>query len=88
MVKNGRYRTRGQVLISLIVPIAKEMLPSFRIVAYYHTNDNEVVSDSVWVDVKDSCMGPVSHMACPPMSAHDDAFIDNSASNGASHSLT
>ncbi|TDH11164.1 hypothetical protein EPR50_G00057830 [Perca flavescens] len=33
------------------------MLPSFRIVAYYHTDDNEVVSDSVWVDVKDSCMG-------------------------------
>ncbi|TDH11170.1 hypothetical protein EPR50_G00057920 [Perca flavescens] len=33
------------------------MLPSFRIVAYYHTNGNEVVSDSIWVDVKDSCMG-------------------------------
>lgn len=64
VVKNGRYRTRGQVLISLIIPITKEMLPSFRIVAYYHTNDNEVVSDSVWVDVKDSCMGTVSHMAC------------------------
>lgn len=36
------------------------MLPSFRIVAYYHPTDNEVVSDSVWVDVKDSCMGSVS----------------------------
>ncbi|XP_073327906.1 complement C3-like [Pagrus major] len=57
LVKKGRYHTRGQVLISLIVPITKEMLPSFRIIAYYHTNDNEVVSDSVWVDVKDSCMG-------------------------------
>ena len=48
-------------MISLIVPITKEMLPSFRIVAYYHTDDNEVVSDSVWVDVKDSCMGSVRH---------------------------
>ncbi|XP_073327868.1 complement C3-like isoform X2 [Pagrus major] len=57
LVKKGRYHTRGQVLIPLIVPITKEMLPSFRIIAYYHTNDNEVVSDSVWVDVKDSCMG-------------------------------
>ncbi|XP_040001308.1 complement C3-like [Xiphias gladius] len=57
LVKHGRYRTKGQILISLIVPITKDMLPSFRIVAYYHPNDNEVVSDSVWVDVKDSCMG-------------------------------
>uniref|UniRef100_UPI0009B350A3 complement C3-like n=1 Tax=Monopterus albus TaxID=43700 RepID=UPI0009B350A3 len=57
LVKHDRYKTRGQALISLIVPITKDMLPSFRIVAYYHTNDNEVVSDSVWVDVKDSCMG-------------------------------
>uniref|UniRef100_A0A8D0AD77 Complement C3-like n=1 Tax=Sander lucioperca TaxID=283035 RepID=A0A8D0AD77_SANLU len=57
LVKNGRYRSAGQVLISLNVPITQNMLPSFRIVAYYHTNDNEVVSDSIWVDVKDSCMG-------------------------------
>uniref|UniRef100_A0A8C9YNS1 Complement C3-like n=1 Tax=Sander lucioperca TaxID=283035 RepID=A0A8C9YNS1_SANLU len=61
LVKNGRYKNTGQVLISLNVPITKNMLPSFRIVAYYHTNDNEVVSDSVWVDVKDSCMGSVRH---------------------------
>ncbi|KAM7418856.1 hypothetical protein PAMA_016130 [Pampus argenteus] len=57
LVKHDRYRTRGQVLISLIVPITKDMLPSFRIIAYYHTDSNEVVSDSVWVDVKDTCMG-------------------------------
>uniref|UniRef100_UPI0037E81A37 complement C3-like n=1 Tax=Semicossyphus pulcher TaxID=241346 RepID=UPI0037E81A37 len=57
LVKHDRYQAKGQVLISLILPITKEMLPSFRIIAYYHTNDNEVVSDSVWVDVKDSCMG-------------------------------
>ncbi|KAF3687376.1 Complement C3 Complement C3 beta chain Complement C3 alpha chain [Channa argus] len=57
LVKYGRYLTKRQVLISLIVPITKDMLPSFRIVAYYHPTENEVVSDSVWVDVKDSCMG-------------------------------
>ncbi|XP_035763650.1 complement C3-like, partial [Neolamprologus brichardi] len=43
LVKHGRYKTRGQVLISLIQPITKEMLPSFRIIAYYHTSSNEVV---------------------------------------------
>ncbi|XP_070831488.1 complement C3-like [Chaetodon trifascialis] len=57
LVTNGRHKTRGQVLIALTLPITKEMLPSFRIIAYYHTANNEVVSDSVWVDVKDSCMG-------------------------------
>uniref|UniRef100_A0A672HBB9 Complement C3-like n=1 Tax=Salarias fasciatus TaxID=181472 RepID=A0A672HBB9_SALFA len=56
LVKFGRFKTQGQVLIALNIPITKEMLPSFRIVAYYHVDD-EVVSDSVWVDVKDSCMG-------------------------------
>lgn len=58
-MSHGRYNTKGQVLISLIVPITKDMVPSFRIVAYYHTNDNELVSDSIWVDVKDTCMGTV-----------------------------
>ncbi|XP_070846556.1 complement C3-like [Chaetodon trifascialis] len=57
MVKYGRYPIRRQVLISFVVPITKDLLPSFRIIVYYHTNGNEVVSDSVWVDVKDSCMG-------------------------------
>ncbi|KAM8771718.1 complement C3-like isoform 3-T4 [Acanthopagrus schlegelii] len=57
LVKNGRYTSKAQVLISMTEVITKEMLPSFRIIAYYHTDDNEVVSDSVWVDVKDSCMG-------------------------------
>ncbi|KAF1388641.1 hypothetical protein PFLUV_G00092410 [Perca fluviatilis] len=61
LVKNGRYKNTGQTLISQNVPITKNMLPSFRVVAYYHTNGNEVVSDSVWVDVKDSCMGRWRH---------------------------
>ncbi|KAM9363158.1 complement C3-like [Symphorus nematophorus] len=57
LVKYGHYKARGQILVYVAVPITKDMLPSFRVIAYYHTNDNEVVSDSVWMDVKDSCMG-------------------------------
>ncbi|KAF6739079.1 Complement C3 [Oryzias melastigma] len=60
LVKFGRHTTIGQVLISLIIPVTKEMLPSFRIVAFYHPSDYEVVSDSVWVDVKDSCIGSLT----------------------------
>ncbi|XP_030585760.1 complement C3-like isoform X2 [Archocentrus centrarchus] len=57
LVNYGRYRTSGQIMISIIITVTKDLLPSFRIIAYYHPNDNEVVSDSVWVDVEDSCMG-------------------------------
>ncbi|XP_051240231.1 complement C3 isoform X2 [Dicentrarchus labrax] len=72
LVKYNRYRTRpGQVLISLSVLITKEMLPSFRILAYYHTNDNEVVSDSVWVDVKDSCMGSLKLEPSRPAASYE-----------------
>ncbi|XP_062283436.1 LOW QUALITY PROTEIN: complement C3-like [Scomber scombrus] len=55
LVKYGRLS--GEWLISASFPITKDMLPSFRIIAYYHVNNNEVVSDSVWVNVQDSCMG-------------------------------
>ncbi|XP_041640226.1 complement C3-like [Cheilinus undulatus] len=71
LVKHGRYKAKGQVLISLIIPISKEMLPSFRIVAYYHTSDNEVVSDSVWVDVKDSCMGSLRLESTRPAPSYE-----------------
>ncbi|KAE8300816.1 Complement C3 Complement C3 beta chain Complement C3 alpha chain [Larimichthys crocea] len=55
LVKYGQYMTRTLTAMTLLV--TKEMLPSFRIVAYYFTKNNEVVADSLWVDVKDTCMG-------------------------------
>lgn len=57
----GFYKRKGQMLISMTIPVTPNMMPSFRLIAYYHPNNNEVVSDSVWVDVKDSCMGSVRH---------------------------
>ncbi|KAI1886573.1 hypothetical protein AGOR_G00197200 [Albula goreensis] len=47
---------KGQSLVTLSLTVTKDMVPSFRIVAYYHVG-TEVVSDSVWVDVKDTCLG-------------------------------
>ncbi|KAK5620862.1 hypothetical protein CRENBAI_017565 [Crenichthys baileyi] len=71
LLNSQRYKTRGQALISLILPITKEMLPSFRIIAYYHPTDNEVVSDSVWVDVKDSCMGSLTLESARPVPSYE-----------------
>uniref|UniRef100_A0A8C5CD30 Anaphylatoxin-like domain-containing protein n=1 Tax=Gadus morhua TaxID=8049 RepID=A0A8C5CD30_GADMO len=58
LVEYGRYRVEGKS-IGHILQVTKEMLPSFRIIAYYQSGE-EVVSDSVWVDVEDTCIGSVS----------------------------
>uniref|UniRef100_A0A8C9S0P9 Complement C3 n=1 Tax=Scleropages formosus TaxID=113540 RepID=A0A8C9S0P9_SCLFO len=50
-------RKQGQSLVTLTLPVTKDMVPSFRFVAYYHLGADQVVSDAVWVDVKDTCMG-------------------------------
>uniref|UniRef100_A0A7N8X2Q3 Complement C3-like n=1 Tax=Mastacembelus armatus TaxID=205130 RepID=A0A7N8X2Q3_9TELE len=58
LMRYGQYERAPMIAITLSV--GKDMLPSFRIIAYYYTVDNEVVSDSVWVKVRDSCMGSVA----------------------------
>ncbi|KAL1782782.1 complement C3 [Sigmodon hispidus] len=62
LLKAGRQvREPGQDLVVLSLPITPEFIPSFRVVAYYTlvgaNGQREVVADSVWVDVKDSCVG-------------------------------
>ncbi|XP_036452334.1 complement C4-B [Colossoma macropomum] len=41
------------------IPIKAEMTPSFRLIGYYYHSNGEIVADSVWVDVKDSCEGKI-----------------------------
>ncbi|KAM3622593.1 uncharacterized protein V6R79_000787 [Siganus canaliculatus] len=67
LVTYGRFQIQSQIMFTLTLPVTKEMMPSFRIVAYYHTNNNEMVSDSVWVDVMDSCMGSLKLEASRPL---------------------
>ncbi|CAH6779492.1 complement C3 [Phodopus roborovskii] len=62
LLKAGRQvREPGQDLVVLSLPITPDFIPSFRLVAYYTligaSGRREVVADSVWVDVKDSCVG-------------------------------
>ncbi|XP_073510484.1 complement C3-like [Phyllobates terribilis] len=57
IVKVGRQeRLSGQSVVSMPLDITEDLLPSFRIVAYYSIGD-EMVSDSIWLDVVDSCLG-------------------------------
>uniref|UniRef100_A0A8C2H0K6 Complement component c3a, duplicate 5 n=1 Tax=Cyprinus carpio TaxID=7962 RepID=A0A8C2H0K6_CYPCA len=71
IVSVDRFKRRGQSLVSLAVPVTKEMVPSFRFVAYYHVGSLEVVSDSVWVDVKDTCMGKLQVKVKDKMNTYD-----------------
>ncbi|XP_041838069.1 complement C3-like [Melanotaenia boesemani] len=71
LVKHGRVTVKGQQVIAISISVTKEMLPSFRIVVYYHPDDNEVVSDSVWVDVKDSCMGSLKLEQSIPSASYE-----------------
>ncbi|XP_066516755.1 complement C3-like isoform X2 [Hoplias malabaricus] len=56
IVQAKRFKRQGQSFVTLSLPVTKDMIPSFRVVAYYHVKSSEVVSDSIWVDVKDTCM--------------------------------
>ncbi|XP_033853803.3 complement C3-like [Acipenser ruthenus] len=61
IIQTGRKkRDVGQIVIAMSLTVTKAMVPSFRIVAYYYVKkggQEELVSDSVWVDVTDSCIG-------------------------------
>ncbi|KAG8441479.1 hypothetical protein GDO86_007007 [Hymenochirus boettgeri] len=61
IIKSGRQeRQAGQPFVTMSLSITDQFIPSFRIVAYYMVNTPaglDIVSDSLWVDVTDSCMG-------------------------------
>ncbi|XP_053572336.1 complement C3 isoform X2 [Bombina bombina] len=51
---------QGQTFLSVSIPVTMSLMPSFRIVAYYMVvtaAGREIVSDSVWLEVVDSCAG-------------------------------
>ncbi|XP_037363818.1 complement C3-like [Talpa occidentalis] len=55
-------KSQGSVYTSTIIDVTSEMLPSFRILAFYLLpkgmgQDPELVADSLWIDVNDRCMG-------------------------------
>uniref|UniRef100_A0A8C0HHA0 Uncharacterized protein n=1 Tax=Chelonoidis abingdonii TaxID=106734 RepID=A0A8C0HHA0_CHEAB len=58
IVRVGRQaRQVGQNLVTMSLPITPDLIPSFRIVAYYQVGNSEIVADSVWLDIQDTCMG-------------------------------
>lgn len=55
-------RVQRTELTTFSLPYSLDLVPSFRLVAYYFTQAPEkttIVADSVWADVKDICKGQV-----------------------------
>ncbi|KAM6972588.1 LOW QUALITY PROTEIN: complement C3-like [Aplochiton taeniatus] len=53
----------GQLVTNVQLAVTKEMMPSFRVLAFYTipwAGRAEVVADSIWVDVTDTCVGGLS----------------------------
>ncbi|XP_037546482.1 complement C3 [Nematolebias whitei] len=70
-----------QLVTSVTLFVTSEMMPSFRIVAFYGipwVGREEVVSDSVWIDVVDTCVGSVSFCVAEPYNvrAWKSFFVD------------
>ncbi|KAH1176163.1 hypothetical protein KIL84_020897, partial [Mauremys mutica] len=63
IIRVGRQaRQAGQNLVTMSLPITPDLIPSFRIVAYYQVGNSEIVADSVWLDIQDTCMGTVDFL--------------------------
>ncbi|KAM5171776.1 A.superbus venom factor 1-like [Mantella aurantiaca] len=64
IMRTGRQeRAPDQILVTLLLPITPELIPSFRLLAYYvvpNGASHEIVADSVWIDVEDTCMGTLT----------------------------
>ncbi|KAM5171783.1 A.superbus venom factor 1-like [Mantella aurantiaca] len=63
MRTGSQKRSPGQSLVISLLQITPEFIPSFRILAYYVVSNrgkHEIVADSIWIDVEDTCMGTLT----------------------------
>ncbi|XP_063055865.1 complement C4-B [Engraulis encrasicolus] len=42
------------------IQVSHDMVPSFRLVAYFYHPSGDIISNSIWVDVQDACQGTIS----------------------------
>ncbi|XP_030606150.1 complement C4-B-like [Archocentrus centrarchus] len=53
LIKEGSLQLGITVKHNLL--ITPDMVPSFRVIGYYHNANDQLIADSVWVDVRDKC---------------------------------
>ncbi|XP_078090913.1 complement C3-like [Mustelus asterias] len=58
-----------QLMTKMLIPITPDLIPSFRLVVYYYLrkgSEMEMVADSIWADVKDTCVETLKVSAANP----------------------
>ncbi|XP_058865205.1 complement C4-like [Acipenser ruthenus] len=64
LVSRGQISRLGKLQLSNLAEVSEtvtpDLIPSFRIVGFYFTANHELVADSVWVDVQDTCEGTLA----------------------------
>ncbi|KAK7886647.1 hypothetical protein WMY93_026268 [Mugilogobius chulae] len=53
IVQANRTDLGGQSVMNL--QISEQMVPSFRLIGYFYAQNNDIISDSVWLTVKGNC---------------------------------
>lgn len=63
ILSRGMLRSASSVasgsVVKISIRISPEMIPSFRVIAYYYDTNGDAIANSVWVDVEDKCEGKV-----------------------------
>uniref|UniRef100_A0A3Q2CNM6 Complement C4B (Chido/Rodgers blood group) n=1 Tax=Cyprinodon variegatus TaxID=28743 RepID=A0A3Q2CNM6_CYPVA len=59
VLSRGTIIENGSLPIGISVKhnlrITANMVPAFRLIGYYHSKNDDIIADSVWVDVRDEC---------------------------------
>uniref|UniRef100_A0A8C2F497 Complement 4B (Chido blood group) n=1 Tax=Cyprinus carpio TaxID=7962 RepID=A0A8C2F497_CYPCA len=58
MLRSASSAASGSV-VKISIRISPEMIPSFRVIAYYYDTNGDAIANSVWVDVEDKCEGKI-----------------------------
>ncbi|XP_012718029.2 complement C4-B isoform X1 [Fundulus heteroclitus] len=76
IIKSGSHPFGASVKHNVL--ITADMVPSFRLVGYYHDQTGHIIADSVWVDVRDECeiKVTVKHKGRPTPGRKTDLELD------------
>lgn len=59
VLSRGAIVNTGNLLLGKSVKsnlkITADMVPSFRLIGYFYSQNGDIIADSVWIDVMDEC---------------------------------
>uniref|UniRef100_A0A673NCW8 Complement C4-like n=1 Tax=Sinocyclocheilus rhinocerous TaxID=307959 RepID=A0A673NCW8_9TELE len=80
ILSRGMLRSASSVAsgseVKISIHISPEMIPSFRVIAFYYDTNGDIIADSVWVDVEDKCEGKLKLHGYHKYQPDDTAELD------------